>query len=297
MVAPLPPIDALQAFVEAARLLSFQQAAVVLRISPSALSRRIQVLEDHLGVALFRRLRPGLELTDAGRSYLRTAEAVVVDLRSAQQALTPAVPGPLRVSALESFSAKWLVPRLADLEALVPGLEIQLEATLRYADFDRDPVDVAIRFGRGPWAGLHSEPIVDLDFFPICSPKLCDAEPPLREPADLARHTLIHIEQVPAAWRAWLRHVGQPDLEPIREIRFDHVEIALAAAEAGRGVALTSRLLAQPELAQGRLCAPFGDLVLRSDETYHLVCREEGLSDPRITSFRDWLVEGLAAIA
>jgi LysR family glycine cleavage system transcriptional activator len=297
MVEPLPPIDALQAFVQAARLLSFQQAAGVLHVSPSALSRRIQTLEDHLGVALFRRLRPGLELTAAGRSYLETAESVVAELRAAQDALAPSPLGPLRVSALESFSAKWLVPRLAALEALEPRVEIQLEATLRYADFDRDPVDVAIRFGRGPWPGLHSEPIVDLDFFPVCSPALRDGDPSLRAPADLAHHALIHVEQVPDAWRAWLRHAEVPDLEPARELRFDHVVIALSAAEAGRGVALTSRLLAEPELGQGRLCAPFGDLVLRSDETYHLVCRPEGLSDPRITTFRDWLVEGLAATA
>ena len=295
MAATLPPIDALEAFVQAARLLSFQQAASVLHLSPSALSRRIQSLEDHLGAPLFRRLRPGLELTDAGRRYLETAESVVVELRAAQEALAPAPPGPLRVSALESFSAKWLVPRLAELEALDPPVEIQLEATLRHADFDRDPVDVAIRFGRGPWAGLHAEPIVDLDFFPICSPELVDGDPPLRETGDLARQTLIHVEQVPDAWRTWLRHAGVPELEPAREIHFDHVEIALAAAEAGRGVALASRLLAEPELGQGRLCMPFGDLVVRSAETYHLVCPEKSLTDPRIGALRDWLVERLAA--
>lgn len=293
MTERLPPIDALEAFVRAAQLGSFKRAATALRVSPSALSRRVQTLEQHLGVELFERLRPGLALSESGRRYRVTAEEVLHQLRAAQRELAPGGAGPLRVSALESFSAKWLIPRLADFEASHPGLELQIEATLRYADFARDPIDVAIRFGRGPWEGLHGEPLIDLDFFPVCSPALRDGEATLREPADLARHARIHIEQVPGAWPAWLSHAGVPGLVSSRELHYDHVVIALSAAEAGYGVALTSRILAEPELAQGRLCEPF-DIRLRSAETYHLVCREEGLADSRITAFRDWLVARLA---
>jgi LysR family glycine cleavage system transcriptional activator len=291
MAGDLPSIDALRAFVEAARASSFKRAAEVLHLSPSALSRQIQGLEEHLGAALFVRRNPGLELTDAGARYLARVGPALRDLEAAGRSLGGG--GRLRVSALESFSAKWLVPHLPAFEAAHPALGIELEATLRYADFARDAVDVAIRFGVGPWEGLHAEPIVDLVFFPVCSPALRDGDLPLRDPDDLAHHAWIHVSQVPDAWRDWARHVGRPSLQGRRDIVFDHVGIALSAAASGQGIALSSPLLCAAEIADGRLCVPF-DLPAPSKSTYHFVCRPEALDDPRIVAFRDWLVASLA---
>jgi DNA-binding transcriptional LysR family regulator len=160
--------------------------AADLNLSPSAVSRQIQSLETHLGVTLFRRLNLGLEITEAGRRYLETVNRVLGELRRAQERLAALRSGPLRVSALESFTESWLVPHLSDFERAHPGIELQVEATLRYADFERDPVDVAIRFGTGPWGDLHSEPIVDLTYFPVCSPRSA-ASHPCESPAICAR--------------------------------------------------------------------------------------------------------------
>jgi LysR family glycine cleavage system transcriptional activator len=289
----LPSLSSLRAFSHAAETLSFRDAAEHLHVSPSAVSRQIQSLEAHLGVALFRRLNPGLELTPAGKRYLKTVIRVLGELERAQAGLALPRSGPLRVSALQSFTENWLIPHLSGFERAHPGIELQVEATLRYADFDRDPVDVAIRFGVGPWADLHSEPFVDLTYFPVCSPALLGGESPLAEPADLARQTLIHVSQVPEAWADWLRHAGLDGLEPRRTVTYDHLSIALSAAEAGQGVALSSKFLCEQRLADRRLCVPF-DLGVRSQLTYHLVCRPEGLDDPRIVALRDWLVDSLA---
>ena len=288
----LPPTDALRAFARAAETLSFKDAAVELNLSPSAVSRQIQSLEAHLGVALFRRLNPGLELTDEGRRYLESVRRVLGELHRAQEKLAVRASGPLRVSALESFTESWLIPHLADFERLHPGIELQVEATLRYADFDHDPVDVAIRFGTGPWGDLHSEPIVDLMYFPVCSPALVTGDPPLVEPAGLRSQTLLCVSQTPDSWSIWLRAAGLPELEPRRTVTYDHLAIALSAAEAGRGVALTSEFLCAQRLAAGRLVAPF-DLRVRSAATYHLVCQPESLDDPRVVALRDWLVDAL----
>jgi LysR family glycine cleavage system transcriptional activator len=174
------------------------------------------------------------------------------------------------------------------------GISVEVEATLRYADFARDPVDVAIRFGTGPWEGLHAEPILDLDFSPVCAPGLTQGDPPLRRPEDLARHTLIHSTQTPDAWPAWLRRAGVADLVPRREARYDHAAIALSAAEAGQGVALSFPLLCETRVREGRLVRPF-ELSVRSDQTYHFVCRPADLAnDSRIRALRDWLVDRLA---
>jgi len=291
MPASLPDTAALRAFSRAAHRLSFKGAAAELHLSPSALSRQVQKLEAHLGVALFRRLNPGLELTEAGTRYLLEVDAVLERLEAAQRQF--ASTAPLRVSALQSFSENWLIPNLPDFERAHPGIELQIEATLRYADFARDAVDVAIRFGRGPWDGVHSEPIVDLDYFPVCSAALAQGEPPLRAAADLMRHTLIHVAQTPDAWSVWLREAGVVDLTPQRHVTYDHVGIALSAAASGQGVALSTEILCQRWLDDGRLCVPLPQRA-RSELTYHFVCRPPDLDNPRITALRDWLVERLS---
>ena len=292
MSRDVPPTESLRAFACVARTLSMKDAAAELHLSASALSRRIQSLEEHLGTPLFHRMNPGLELTPAGVRYREVVDAVLARLADAQAALAPARSGPLRVSALASFSESWLIPHLPEFER-THGVAVEVEATLRYADFARDPVDVAIRFGRGPWEGLHAEPILDLDFAPVCAPGLVSGDPPLRRPADLGRHTLIHSTQTPDAWPAWLRRAGVGDLVPLREVRYDHVAIALSAAESGQGVALSFPLLCESRVREGRLVRPF-DVSVRSDETYHFVCRPAGLEDPRIRALRDWLVDRLA---
>ena len=289
----LPPTSSLRAFSRAARTLSFKRAAEELHVSPSALSRQIQALEKHLGVALFERLNPGLALTEDGRRYLGAVDAALAQLEAAQDQIGP-VSRPLRVSALESFSESWLVPNLKDFEAAHPDVQIELEATLRYADFTRDAVDVAIRFGTGPWEGLHSEPILDLDFFPVCSPDLVAGDPPLRRPADLAHHTLIHVAQTPDAWTQWLRAAGVA-FDARRNVTYDHVSIALSAAESGQGVAVSTAILCAQRLSANRLCRPFRETA-RSQATYHFVCRPESLGTPRITALRDWLVAQLARV-
>jgi len=288
-----PPLSFLQAFAKAAEALSFKGAADALHVSPSALTRRIQALESQLGVALFRRLNPGLELTADGSRYLESVQRVLAEMRRAHAALAPALSAPLRISALQSFTEGWLVPHLSDFEKRYPGIELDVTATLRYADFDHDPVDVAIRFGVGPWPNLHAEPIVDLTYLPVCSPGLLRGEHALRSPADLVHHTLIRVAQVPEAWPDWLRAAGVADIAIGRVITYDHLGIALSAAEAGHGVALCARFLCAPRLDSGRLCIPF-DIPLASRSTYHLVCRPEGLGDPRIVALRDWLVDSLA---
>jgi LysR family glycine cleavage system transcriptional activator len=287
----LPPTAFLRAFSRVAETLSLKEAAADLHLSPSAVSRQIQSLESHLGVTLFRRLNPGLEITEEGRRYLDTVNRVLAELRRAQHGIAAPRSAKLRVSALESFTESWLIPHLSDFERVHPGIELQVEATLRYADFDRDPVDVAIRFGTGPWADLHSEPIVELTYFPVCSPTLGD-ESPLREPGDLRSHTLIHVSQTPDAWSDWLREAGVAGLQSKRSVVYDHLSIALSAAESGHGVALASDFLCAKRLATGRLVAPF-TVRARSASTYHLVCRPEGLEDARIVALRDWLVEAL----
>src|SRR5262249_59486406 len=83
----LPPVAFLRAFSRAAETLSFKETAADLGLSPSALSRQIQALEAHLGIVLFRRLNPGLEITDEGRRYLESVNRALAELRRGQEAV------------------------------------------------------------------------------------------------------------------------------------------------------------------------------------------------------------------
>lgn len=293
MAEEFPPLPSLQAFVRAAETLSFKDAADALHVSPSALSRRIQSLEEQVGAVLFRRGNTGLELTPEGLRYLEAVRRVFAELRRAQESLAPPATSPLRISALQSFTEAWLIPHLPEFEKLHPEIELQVTATLRYADFDRDPVDVAIRFGTGPWEGLHGEPLLDLSYLPVCSPALLEGDAALRTPADLSRHTLIRLSQVPEAWPSWLRAAGVENLTPKKLVTYDHLSIALSAAESSQGVALCARFLCAQRIASGKLTIPF-DIPSPSASTYHLVCRPESLVDARVTALRDWLVDSLA---
>jgi LysR family glycine cleavage system transcriptional activator len=284
-------MSSLIAFCEAAKTLSFKDAARTLQLSRSGLSRQIQALEESLGVPLFRRLNPGLELTSAGESYLAAVTTCLAELRRAQRRLAPGpAPGarPLRVSAPQSFSEVWLVPNLPALARAHPDLELELEAALRDVDFMRDEVDVAVRFGGEGWGDLHAEPLRKFALFALASPALAQGELPLRTPADLAHHTLIHLTQTPTAWQEWLRALDHAELESPRALRFEHVALALSAAEAGLGVALSTELLCAERLSSGRLHKLF-EAMVPSPPTYYFVCRPESLADPRVAALRSWL--------
>src|SRR5690606_11257487 len=153
-----PSLNGLRAFEAAPRHLSFAKAAAELNVTPAAVRHQIKALEARLGVKLFRRGTREWYLTEAGVAYL-------VRLRERFDRLTDAparllareAGGPLTVSLLPSFAARWLVPRLKSFREQHPDIDVRMSATQALADFSRDDVDVAIRFGRGVWPGLTSE--------------------------------------------------------------------------------------------------------------------------------------------
>jgi LysR family glycine cleavage system transcriptional activator len=287
MLRHVRSLQALVVFEAAGRHRSLKLAAAELHVTPSAISRQVRSLEQDLGVQLFRRLTRGLELTEEGAAYLAQIGAALADLDRATDAARASRSKPLRLSVLQSFAGNWLVPRLPRFEAAHPGIDLRMEATTAYADFRRDPVDLAIRFGRGPWPGLHSEPLLALEFFPVCRPARRKTSP-LRTPADLAAYTWLEEVHVPDAWPAWLRAAGVPTIRPTRTLQYDNAQLMLEAAVAGQGVALATRVIADRYLDERRLVRPF-DISAPSAVTYHLVARTEDLDKPPIRAFRRWL--------
>lgn len=296
MARRLPPLNGLRAFEASARYLSFTKAAEELNVTPAAVSQQVKALEEYFGVQLFKRLTRALMLTDSGQLVLPILQEGFDKLAEADRLLRSRQDNRiLTVSVAPSFGAKWLVPRLDRFRRAYPDYDIRIDATDTRADFRRDNVDIALRYGRGDYPGVVSECLMAETAVPVCSPKLLEHEHPLREPADLRYHTLLHIQwkmESDAApnWRMWLKAAGLDDVDFDRGPQFSMESMAIQAAIEGQGVALISTTLVDEDIAAGRLVRPFPDDVNHQTTfSYYLVYPEAHLQRPKVAAFRDWV--------
>jgi LysR family transcriptional regulator, glycine cleavage system transcriptional activator len=285
----LPPLSALRSFEAAARLLSFTKAAAELNVTQAAVSHQIKSLEEWLGLKLFRRAHRALYLTDAGQSYLPVVREAFAKLVEGTERLTSLdQAGPLTVSVLPSFAAKWLVPRLPRFRRVNPEIDVRIDAAVRLVDFAREQVDVAIRNGLGGWPGVHAEKLMSEDVVPVCSPALVNGTPPLHRPGDLARHVLLHDDGA-ITWQIWLQAAGVEGVDWRRGPLFNDSGMLVQAAVDGQGVALARTALAEADLKAGRLVMPF-DFKLPSSFAYYIVYPPQHGSRPKVQAFRAWLI-------
>lgn len=290
MARRLPPLNALRAFEAAARHLSFTRAAEELHVTQAAISHQVKALEEHLGRNLFRRLNRALLLSDDGQAYLPSVSRAFALLNDATRNLLERdAPGPLTVSALPSFAARWLVPRLGRFRQIHPDIDLRIDPSAALTDFASGDVDVGVRYGRGKYPGLRADWLMTEDIFPVCSPALLSGEHPLRAPGDLEHQVLLH-DDGHGDWRTWLLAAGIDRVDPTRGPIFTDSSMLIQAAMAGQGVALARGVLAADELAAGRLVRPF-TLSLPTEYAYYLVCPQNTAEQPKIAAFRDWLLD------
>jgi LysR family transcriptional regulator, glycine cleavage system transcriptional activator len=148
---------------------------------------------------------------------------------------------------------------------------------------------MAVRYGRGNWPGLRADWLMAEQLFPVCSPSLL-ANKPLREPVDLANHTLLHTTVSREDWQLWLTAAGLPlSIATQRGLTFDQGFMAVQAAMEGLGVALGRTRLVESDLAAGRLVAPF-NIALPQDAGYYVVAPIGRAESTKITLFREWLI-------
>ncbi len=291
MAPPLPSLNGLRAFEAAARHLSFTRAAAELNVTQTAISHLIRRLEEQLGVPLFVRRNRALVLTREAQSYLPAVAGAFDDLRRATDRLRRAErDGLLTVSTTASLAAKWLVSRVAAFQDANPGIEVRITTSAHLVDFQREEVDMAVRYGRGNWPGLRTDWLMAEDMFPVCSPALLNGERPLRSPQDLEHHTLLHATVSREDWQLWLTAAGLPvSLASRRGLSFDQGFMAIEAAVDGLGIALGRTRFAEADIAAGRLVVPF-DVVLPADAGFYIVTPEATADAPKIALFREWLM-------
>ena len=293
----LPPLNAIKAFEAAARLGSFTRAAEELNVTHGAVSRQIRLLEDWLGVRLFLRTSRNAVPTQAGTDLLAEAgpaldRLAVVARRIENHARAR---GLLHVSALPTFAMRWLIPRLPDFQRDHPGLELRIVTASTPADQFRMDVDAVIS-GPSRQPGCVGTRFLGEVRLPVLSPDLM-RKCPLRAPADLERHTLLHAATLREAWPRWMAAANVPDLKPAHDQVFEHFYFAIQAALEGLGVVMGPLALISEELRAGRLLAPINEPALRT-RGYFVYALESSSDAPAVAALRKWLVAagGLAEI-
>ena len=308
MIYRLPPLNALRVFEAAARHLSFKDAANELSITQAAVSHQVKSLEDYLGVELFRRSGRGVQLTEAARAALpRLRDGFDALAAAVEQIRERGGETDLAITAPPVFTARWLMPRLADFSRRNPKIEVRVVSSSKMVDAGaldsvvmagtldlRDDLSgVEIHLGLGDYPGYRSDRLFGVTMVVVASPAL-GAE--LHQPADLARQVLLHDDAMDLvahgnAWQKWLEAAGVGErIDAAHGPHFSTNILSLEAASQKLGIALALRPLVNDDIASGRLIAPF-DIEVKPIGSYYLVCPEVIAERPAVATFRKWLLE------
>ena len=281
----LPPLNAVKAFECAGRVGSLSAAAVELGVTHGAISRQVAILEDWLGLRLFAKDGRGLALTTEGQRFLSEATKLLDGIAAASEDMSRSDGMRLlRVNAPQTFTMRWLIPRLPNFAALHPKIEVRLSASIMPVETMMDPFDIAIR--RGP-IGATSSPFLAESCVPVASPSLL-ADRPVRQVRDLDAHTLLHAESVLHLWPDWLKLVGCSDMSGRSQLRFEPLYHSLQAAIDGVGIAMGPSALVAGDVAAGRLVALFSDYPLAMEDFHVSVTPGRDIGRCR-SAFRAWI--------
>ncbi|HHT7894392.1 TPA: transcriptional regulator GcvA [Pasteurella multocida] len=288
MYKRLPPLNSLKAFESAARHLSFTKAAEELFVTQAAISHQIKLLEDFLGITLFKRKNRSLELTELGKAYFTDVNKILRRLVEAtEKLLAQKNDKHLTISVPQTFGMQWLVPHLSEFNQRYPEIEVRLKGVDQDEGVLNKDIDIAIYYGQGNWDNLQVEKLVEENLLILASPKLL-ANNPIHSKEDLKHHTLIHIH-TRDNWQNMANFLQLEDLNIQQGPLFSHTFMALQAAIHGQGLVLANRLLAQQEIDHGHL-----QIVLPTnlhDPKSFYVVNHFDVNDERIQAFRAWIIE------
>ena len=280
----LPPLNALRAFEVSGRRLSFRAAADELGVTQGAVAQQVRALEEHLGLALFQRHPRGLQLTVSGAAYLAEVTRAFDTLADATGRLLVR-PDTVTISVTPTVAAKLLIPRLGDLQAALPDVELRTVATEALSDFERDQVDIAVRLTRPPFAAdLEAKLLFRQDLVAVASPRLVgNVTLPLSSEQLLAL-PLLHDAQ--GHWPTFLKTSSK-----LPGAVFNQTTLALDAAMAGQGVALACKAFVAADLAAGRLVQVAEAGALGPD--FYLVRKRSAPVRQSVAAVWDWCLHRL----
>jgi LysR family glycine cleavage system transcriptional activator len=286
-------IASLRAFLEVSRSLSFTRAAETLHLTQSAVSKQVQMLEQHLGFPLFRRTRAALVLTPAGTAYLSHAAEALATLAEGE-ALAQELSGDkdsgwvVELSASPGFAAHWLVARLPEFLADYPGTRLRLRP--RLPDFSpvTERFDLEIRLGAGRWPNARATYLLGREMALVASPALLKGRR-IRSARDLTGLPLLQRAQRGYDWREWgAGGFTAFDATQGPELLFEGFSVLIPAVLAGCGLAICPLFMVLDQLRSGLLVRPLGEC-LPSRYAFHAVVPSGARSNPARDRLLDWM--------
>ena len=284
----LPPTGALEAFLAVAQGGGTLKAASEdLNLSISALSRRIQTLETHVGMALFERRHHELRLTDAGMRLLDAVNPLFDGLHAILEDLRVEHEDSLNIGVPPSFASAWLIPRLQRFRDLHPDVALNLDSSGSPIAKLGMSLDAIILFAEEKQHNLDMRELKPQRAFAVAAPGIVDPRSGVRE--SLSRLPLLLHRGLPQVLPSWLATVGLTDIAPRRIEYYDDGPLMVAAAESGLGIALVLEDMVAFYPGVARLVRPFGERA-PTPYSYYLATKSAGGSTRALRWFRDWIL-------
>jgi molybdate transport repressor ModE-like protein len=249
----------MQLFQRVAQAGSFSAAGRQVGLSPAAVFRAINALEDLLGARLLNRTSRKLSLTEAGQLYHARLEQILAEIHDVNTEvgqLQHAPRGILRVHARVSLGVQHLAPILPAFLAEYPELRVDLRLSDSWIDLVEENIDVTICLGGINSASLQIRKLATSPRIVCASPSYLARHPPIARPEDLTEHNCLtfRADTNDATWR-FMRDNQLLELQVRGSLRSDNAEVLRLAAVGSMGVALLPQWCVGPDLKAGSLVA------------------------------------------
>lgn len=290
-------LKAIQVFETVARTGNITLAAEKLKVTQSAISYHIQMLETQVGATLFERRQRGVILTERGAKLLPFVRDGLRSIELGLQAIAAEEAGVVvRVAVLPMFASRWLAPRLKEFWDTYPKTELSFTHDNNTYSNNLNPgeiADLAVQWGTGDWPNVESHLLLKEPLIAACSPDLL-RRTPLQRIEDLASHSLLHVDNHDM-WRQWLRAAGADEALAGRGLMMTDRHFQLSATLNGVGVSLFVKSFIRDELAKGALVSPLPH-EYHTNFAYYLVRPRHAKYALAATQFYNWII-GQARLA
>jgi DNA-binding transcriptional LysR family regulator len=258
MKAPLEDLVSMALFASVVQHRSFSAAARELGLVKSAVSKRVALLEERLGVRLLTRTTRKLSLTEDGVRYYEHCAALLAAAAAAEEAIAGASTEPrgrLRINAPISFTQGYLAPALAAFLMRYPEIEIELSTSNELIDIVEAGYDIVIRITQLRDSSLIARKLSSDRLVVAGAPGYFARYGRPAAPPELIGHNCLHYTLVPAAGEWRFRDANrEPYVVPVRgNLACDESETLRLAALAGLGLFVAPLFAVARDVAAGRL--------------------------------------------
>ncbi len=289
----VPSINALVVFEAAGRLGSFTAAARELRMTQAAVSYAIHRLEEHLGITLFLREHRRVRLSSAGARFHADVAIGLSHIQRSARELRVAAEGHVTLSCSTAFAAFWMVPRMAQLRADLPQIDLRIQTGDHDLDLVGEGIPLGVRGGNPmDWPQYSAEPLAAEEIWPVCGAGYLAGRARPSGPEELLDHQLIHLEEPfrqAATWRDWFASVGVEGRRVPKGLQINDYVLVVQSVIAGQGVALGWRHLVEGLVGQGVLVR-LTDHALVTGMDFHVIWPREATLPRPAQEVRDWLL-------